>query len=161
MSDNKDFLKFVGQECLFLLKAVFIAVVTNLIQFIGRKYEGDYSSFMFAGSNYRYNLFFYILGHVLFFAFLIVAYGRFWKNMQEEIKNYNTLHIVGLCIIALVFAFGMLVALVFCNLALLGLVDNMKPEFLFDVTLFGFPIVTFAYMILIVIQPVIQMRKGN
>ena len=161
MSENKNFLKFVGQESLFLLKAVFIAVVTNLIQFIGRKYEGDYSSFMFAGSNYRYNPFFYILGHALFFAFWAVAYGRFWKNMQEEIKNFKTSKIVGVCLIALAFAFTMLVALVFCNLALLGLVDNMKPEFLFDFTVFGWPIVTFAYMILIVIQPVIQMRKSK
>ncbi|MBQ9199358.1 MAG: hypothetical protein IJ141_04200 [Lachnospiraceae bacterium] len=151
MSDNKDFLRFIGQECLFLLKAVFISVVTNLIQFIGRKYEGDYSSFMFAGSNYHYNLLFYILGLLLFFAFLIATYVRFWKSRQEEIKFFAKSKIVGIGVIALVFAFGMLVALVICNLALLGLGDNMKPKFLFDFTVLGWPIITLIYVMIIVI----------
>ena len=151
MSDDKIFLKFVGQECLFLLKAVFIAVVTNLIQFIGRKYEGDYSGFMFAGSNYHYNFLFYILGILLFFAFLIAAYVRFWKSRQEDIKKFVKLKIVGIGVIALVFSFGMIVALVICNLALLGLGDNMKPKFLFDFTVLGWPIITFIYVMIIVI----------
>lgn len=151
VSEDKGFLKFVGQECLFLLKAVFIAAVANLVQFIGRKYEGDYSSFMFAGSNYHYDFLFYILGILLFFAFLIAAYFRFWKGRQEEIKNFVKSKIVGISVIALVFAFGMLVALVICNLALLGLGDNIKPKFLFGLTVFGWPIMTFIYVIMIVI----------
>lgn len=151
MSEDRGFIKFVGQECLFLLKAVFIAAVANLVQFIGRKYEGDYSSFMFAGSNYHYNFLFYILGILLFFAFLTAAYGRFWKKRQEEIKNFKSSKIVGIGVIALTFALGMLVALALCNLALLGLGDNIKPKFLFGLTVFGWPIVTFIYVMMIVI----------
>ena len=38
-----------------------------------RSYEGDYSSFIWSGSEYRYNPFFYMLGLALFVGFMIIA----------------------------------------------------------------------------------------
>lgn len=54
-------LKMLGAEVLYLLVSVIIAGLATLLQIVGRTYEGDHSSFIWSGSDYRYNPLFYML----------------------------------------------------------------------------------------------------
>lgn len=66
-------LKMFGAEVLYLLASTIVAGLAALLQTVGRSYEGDYSSFIWSGSEYRYNPFFYMLGLALFVGFMIIA----------------------------------------------------------------------------------------
>ena len=66
-------LKIFGAEVLYLLASTIVAGLAALLQTVGRSYEGDYSSFIWSGSEYRYNPFFYMLGLALFVGFMIIA----------------------------------------------------------------------------------------
>ncbi|MCR5109149.1 MAG: hypothetical protein K6B28_13425 [Lachnospiraceae bacterium] len=65
-------LKIFGAEVLYLLASTIVAGLAALLQTVGRSYEGDYSSFIWSGSEYRYNPFFYMLGLALFVVFMII-----------------------------------------------------------------------------------------
>ncbi len=143
----KDNLKIIGAEALYLLASAVVAGIAALVQLIGRTYEGDYSSFIFSGSNYRYNMFFYIIGLVLFIGFMIAGYGFF---LQKRIGSLGQV-VTGLKIlffaVAFLFAIVMLAAIVFCLFLVVGLNDNMRPEILFQVTGVGWPIFCLIFMI--------------
>ncbi|MBR1773520.1 MAG: hypothetical protein IJ749_06430 [Eubacterium sp.] len=81
-------MKIFGAEVLYLLASTIVAGLAALLQTVGRSYEGDYSSFIWSGSEYRYNPFFYMLGLALFVGFMIAGYIFFLKKRMF----YFTIH---------------------------------------------------------------------
>ena len=79
MDKTNTGLKVIGAEALYLLTSAIVAGLAALIQMIGRTYDGDYSSFIWSGSNYRYNVFFYVIGLALFVGFIIAGYKYFLR----------------------------------------------------------------------------------
>ena len=73
-------LKMLGAEALYLLASVIVAGLASLLQMVGRSYNGDYSNIIFSGSNYTYNIFFYLIGMALFVGFMIAGYKFFLKK---------------------------------------------------------------------------------
>lgn len=145
----KDSLKVIGSEALYLLVSSIVAGIAALIQLIGRTYVDDYSSFIFSGSNYRYNAFFYILGLTLFVGFMLTGYRFFLKEKISGLRQSGVALKIVFPVIAVVFALLILAVIVLCYLLITGLNDNMKPEILFQITGFGWPIFSLVLMIII------------
>ena len=101
-------LKIIGAEALYLLASAVVAGIAALIQMIGRTYEGDYSDFIFSGSNYRYNVFFYIIGFVLFIGFMIAGYVVFLRKKIRSLRQCGLALKILFPVVALFMALAML-----------------------------------------------------
>jgi hypothetical protein len=143
----KDTLKIFGFEALYLLASVIVAGLASLLQIAGRSYEGDYSSFIFSGSNYQYNVFFYFLGLALFVGFMIAGYKFFLKERISGLSQAGVLPKIVFPVIAVFFSVLMIAAIVFCLFLITGLTDNMRPEWMLNLTGFGWPIFCLVFMI--------------
>ena len=142
-------LKIIGAEVLFLTISVAVAVVCAYVQFIGRIHKGDYSNIIFAGSNFTYNIIFYLLGLVLFVGIMTAGYKLYLKNRIKDLKGANVGFKILFAAVACLFAFAMLVGLAFALFLILGLNDNMSPKLLFNITGFGWPIFCLVFMLAI------------
>ena len=152
MDRFKPGLKVIGAEALYLLTSAIVAGLAALIQMIGRTYEGDYSSFIWSGSNYRYNALFYIIGLVLFVGFMIAGYKLFLHKMIIYLSQSGIVLKILFFSIALIFSIAVLAIIVMCYFLITGLTDNLKPEFMAQVTGLGWPIFTLVFMIVIGIR---------
>lgn len=136
-----------------MLLNIIFACISETLQLLEKKYLGDYSSVLFSGSYYSYNIFFYLLGLCAYVLYIIFSYRNFFSERIAIFKNgswkWKALYIIT----ALLFSFLMLVALVFMDFYNMGMATtaNMQPEILFYFAMFGFPIGTTIYMILIVV----------
>ena len=143
----RTYLKMLGAEALYLTVLVIVAGLASLLQFVGRSFKDDYSGFIWSGSVYRYNPFFYILGLVLFLGVMVAGYVFFLK---ERIKGLNQSGIalkIIFPVIAVIFAVLMLAAIVFVLFLMMGLTDNMRPDWMLNLTCFGWPVFTLIFMI--------------
>ena len=154
----KDKFKILGAEILYLLAVTVISGLATLIQTIARIYDGDYSSFIWSGSNYRYNVFFYILGVVIFVGSMIAGYTFFLKKRIRDLNQSDMILKILFPVMAAIFAVIMLAAIVCCLLIVVGISDNMRPELLFNLTTFGWPIFTLVYMTVV---EIIAVKKWN
>lgn len=145
----KNETRIIGSEALFLLASSVVAGIAAMIQMIGRRYDGDYSGFIFSGSNYTYNVFFYIAGLIIFVGFMIAGYRFYLQKRISSIGKSGVVSKVIFSIVALVFALVMLATLVLCFFLIIGLNDNMKPDVLFQLTGFGWPIFSLIFMIVV------------
>ena len=143
----KAYLKMFGTEALYLLASVIVAGLATLLQMAGRTYEGDYSSFIWSGSEYRYNAFFYMLGMALFVGFLIAGYRFFLKERISVLGQAGIAPKIIFPVIAVIFAVLMLAAIVFVLFLMTGLTDNMRPDWMLNLTCFGWPVFTLFFMI--------------
>jgi len=143
----KDYYGMFGSEVLYLLASVIVAGLATLLQIVGRSYEGKYSSFIWSGSEYRYNDFFYILGMILFVGFMITGYKFFLKERISSLSQVGIVPKIIFSIIALFFSILMLAAIVFSLYSMTGLTDNMRPLWMAYVTCFGWPIFSLIFMI--------------
>ena len=143
----KKNMKIIGAEAIYMFASAVVAGIAALIQMIGRTYEGDYSGFIFSGSNYRYNLFFYIIGLVLFIGFMIAGYRFFLQKRIRSLGQAGTGLKILFFAVALLFAIVMLAVLVFCSFLVAGLNDNIRPKILFQITGFGWPLFCLIFLI--------------
>lgn len=153
----KDNLKVHGFEALYLLAMVIVACISSLMQLVGRKYVGEYSSFIFSGNNYEYNIFFYFLGLAVFIGLMFILYKYF---LNKKISGLSSAEIgvkVVFPIIALLFSALMLIAILVILIVVSGF-DNMLPESMFEFTLFGWPIICMVYMIFVEVTVI---KNGN
>ena len=144
----KENLKVFGFEALYLLATVIVAGLSSSIQLIGREYESDYSSFIFSGHNYSYNAFYYIFGIAIFIGFMIAVYIRFLKAKMAGVNWSGLAPKVLFPSIALLFSILMIIVILMFLLVISGY-DNMCPEELFILTLFGWPAFCFIFMVCI------------
>ena len=143
----KNAMKILGFEALYLLAAVIVAGLSALIQMIGRTYAGDYSSFIFSGSNYSYNPILYTLGLVIFIGFMLAGYVFFLKKKITGLSEPGLLPRILFPVIAAIFSLLIIAAVVVCEVLILGMNDNMRPEAMFVLTNFGWAILCFGFMI--------------
>lgn len=148
----KNYLKLYGFECLFLLFACMIAALSCMIQCIGRNFLTDYSSFIFSGSIYKYNLVFYILGLIVFISSIFSVDKMFFRKKISFLGEPGLPRKIVWGVIAALFGVIMIIALAASLFLILGLNDNMRPEILSNITGFGWPIFTFLYMTYIAIS---------
>lgn len=144
----KENLKVFGVEIIYLLTTIVVACISSLIQLIGRAYEGEYSSFIFSGSEYTYSYFFYFLGMGVYIGFMIVWYKYFLKKRIIGLSGPGIADKIVFLIIALVFSVLMLFALFISALYVLEF-DNMNPDYFLGFTLFGWPVFCFVFMVCI------------
>lgn len=144
--------KIIGAEALYLLASAVVAGIAALIQMIGRTYEGDYSGFIFSGSNYRYNVFFYIIGFVLFIGFMIAGYVVFLRKKIRSLRQCGLALKIMFPVVALFMALAMLAMIVLGHFMITGLNDNMRPAVMFLITAYGWPAFSLVFMIVVEIQ---------
>ena len=140
-------LKILGAESIYLLASVIVAGLATLLQLVGRSYEGDYSSFIWSGSEYKYNPFFYLLGMAVFVGFMIAGYKFFLKERIKELKKSGVAPKIIFPVISVIFSILMLAAIVFVLFLMTGLTDNMRPDWMSSLTGFGWPIFSLVFMI--------------
>lgn len=149
MDRTKTGLKIIGAEALYLLTSSIVAGLAALVQMIGRTYDGDYSSFIWSGSIYRYNAFFYMLGLMVFVGFMIAGYMFFLKKRIVYLSQSGVALKILFFAVALVFSIVVLAVLVMCYFLITGLTDSMKPGLMFQITGYGWPIFTLVFMTVI------------
>lgn len=144
----KNNLKVFGFEALYLLASVIAAGISSIVQLMGREYESDYSSFIFSGHNYTYNYFFYIVGMVFFIGFMIAGYKYFLSKKMAGVNWSGLAQKIVFTVIALLFSL-LMVAVILIFLIVISGYDDMRPEELFKLTLFGWPVFCCIFMICI------------
>ncbi len=138
--------KLILRELLFLLIAIALAAVAAMIQTIGKEFSGKSSSFIFSSTNYDYNILAYILGMVLFLGGLWVVYHFLVKKYMTALGEDSGIR-VAFGLLAFIFSAAMLAAIVFTLFAMVGMASNLKPDWMMLFTVIGWPILTFAFMI--------------
>ena len=147
--------KLILRELLFLLIAVALAVASAMIQTIGKEFSGKSSSFIFSSKNYDYNAPAYLLGMVLFLGGTWVAYHFLLKKCMVALtEDGGTRVIFG--VLAFLISAAMLAANAFTLFAMMGMGSSLKPDWMMLFTVIGWPIITFAFMIGMMI---LEMRK--
>ena len=146
------YFKYLGMECLYLLTLIVTALLAGLVQFIGRKYIGSHSGFLFSGSDYRYNVFAYLAGILLFAGYIFLSYKKFVKKHEEKIAEFTWQFKLILILVMLLFCVAMFFCLVMESFLILGLGDDMEPYNLLLVTGIGWPAATAVYISVIMIR---------
>ena len=149
-------LKIFGAEFLYLLASTIVAGLAALLQTVGRSYEGDYSSFIWSGSEYRYNPFFYMLGLALFVGFMNAGYIFFLKKRMIYLNQKGITPKIVFLGVAVIFSLLMIATIVFGLFLMTGLTDNMRPNWMLNMTGFGWPVFCLVFMI---IAEVLVVRK--
>ena len=91
LSMGKKFFKLLGVECLYLLAAIVVAALANMIQLIAKEYAGEHSSFIFRGDVYKYNIYAY-LGCILVCAeFILLCHTHLVKKFAKNISELHPL----------------------------------------------------------------------
>ena len=152
--------KVYGAEALYLLSSVLVAGASTFIQTIGKVYVGEHSSFIFKGNDYTYNPLFYWLGLSLFVSFMITGYVFFLRKRISALSRSGIASKIFFTIIAVIFSVLMLVVNVVCYISILGLGDNLRPEKLLGITIFGFPLFCLILMIVAEILAVCNKEKN-
>ena len=138
--------KLILRELLFLLIAVALAVASAMIQTIGKEFSGKSSSFIFSSKNYDYNVLAYLLGMVLFLGGMWVAYHFLLKKCMVALtEDGGTRVIFG--VLAFLISAAMMAANAFMLFAMMGMGSSLKPDWMMLFTVIGWPIITFAFMI--------------
>ena len=143
----KEYLKLIGAEIVYMLIVYAGVFVASETQFLGRKYIDHYSSFIFSGDMYRYNIVAYTAGLAIFAAILYVGYAFWLKKFIPRLAECNWWKKTIFCVVGLVLSFGELVILVLIYLFKLGLGDDMGPSIMFLITTIGWPVVTGIFII--------------
>ena len=138
--------KLILREILFLLIAVALAGAFAMFQTIGKEFAGESSSFIFSSTNYDYNVLIYVLGVTLFLGGLLVTYHFLLKKYMPALKEESGIRVV-FGVLAFLFSVVMLAVLAFALFAMVGMAGNLKPDWMMFLTVIGWPILTFTFMI--------------
>ena len=140
-------LKVIGAEAAYLLTAVIVAGIASMLQMAGRTQKAVNTSFIFREERYSYNMFFYILGFVLFAGFLYAGYRFFLKERIALLWEADRATRVVFVMVAILFAMVMWVCLFLCAFMTMGLNIDMEPAGLLYLTLIGWPFLCAIFMI--------------
>ena len=143
----KEKLKLLGAEFLFMLCVIIVSAFSGTLQFACRGTGENYRGILFAGTIYRYNILTYILGVVMFAAFVYYAYIKYFKNVVRSFRKEGSFMKFFYVVIALITSFLMFAAMIGCDLFMLGLNDEIRPEALFYLTGFGWPVFILVFML--------------
>lgn len=143
----RKYLQVIGAEAAYLLAAVIVAGIASMLQMAGRTQKAVNTSFIFREERYSYNMFFYILGFVLFAGFLYAGYRFFLKERIALLWEADRATRVVFVIVALMCSFIMLVCLILCSALMLGMTGDMEPAGLLYLTLIGWPFLCAMFMI--------------
>ena len=158
----KAILKMLGAESLYLLASVIVAGLASLLQMVSRSYDGDYTDIIFSGSNYTYNVFFYLFGLALFLVFMIAGYKFFLKKRITGLNQAGIIPKILFAVIAVIFAMLMLAAIaLLCFFFITGLNNNVSPVWMGYITFWGWPIFTLAFMIVVEILVSSKTKLSN
>lgn len=153
-------LHIVAKESLYMLLLSGVACGAALVQTLFRKYVGDYSSFIFSGSNYQYNYFMYFLGAAIYFFCVVFFYK---KLLAQDFKNITKIRILYriICWIVLIFWLVMVIIAEFLGLffLVLGMTTNLQPEAFMVFSLVGWPGITFLFLVIVNIHDFDQVKK--
>ncbi len=147
---GKKYFRLLGTECLYLLATILAAMVGNMIQFIGREYIGEHSSFIFRGDVYKYNTFAYITGIFVFAEFVLLCHKRIVKKFTGNISDLHPALKVSYMLVVPLFGVLMFMSLLSELYFLLETGDAMSPEILFGITVVGWPVIMSVYMIILI-----------
>ena len=111
------------------------------------------SSFIFSSINYDYNVWIYILGIVLFLSGVLVMYHCLLKKYITALKEDNGIRVV-FGILAFLLSAGMVAVLAFSLFAMVGMSGNLKPDWMMLFTVIGWPILTFLFLIVMMIREI-------
>ena len=141
----------LGWEVLYMLCITLAAAGGAALQYVGRIEAGDDKHIIFSGTLYRYNLFFYLMGLLIFVSVIALFYTKIFSKKLAGFGKRSIWIKIAYIMIDLLFSFVMLAAMVFEALMILGLNDDMLPQGLFFVTGFIWPTSVFVYMLLIMV----------
>lgn len=159
MGQGKRFWIIIGKESLYMLAMSLIACVAALIQTIAKKYVGDYSSFIFSGSNYQYNFVLYACGLLLFVGAAILLYKLILAKDFKKIDEITIPLRIVIWLMLVIWGIVMLAAIVFVLfMCILGLSNNLLPGFCLAVTMFGWPILIVIFLVVMSVKNLIKKR---
>ena len=143
--------KLILREILFLLIMIALAGVSAMIQTIGKDFAGKSSSFIFSSTNYDYNVLIYILGMAVFLGGMLVTYSFLLKKHMPVLKEESGIR-VAFGLLAFFFSVTMVATNALALFAMVGMAGNLKPDWMMLFTVIGWPILTFTFMIGIMIR---------
>ena len=143
----KKTLKLIGIESLYLLAVTLVYLIATALQYVKKKFVGESTSFMFNESAYSVNPFFYILGILIFAAFLFFSYKLFLRPRIDSLFNGKKSVAAAYIVVTFIFMFVMLIAETLVFVFGIGFANTIKPEFLMYVSWTGFPTAVFLLMI--------------
>ena len=132
----------MGSLVLYMVLTVLSAGLCFFIQTLGKEFLGQWSGFLFAGDSFRYNYVMYVIGLAVFCTSLSLMYKYI---VQKKLETYS-INKVAAVIVVILMCIVMFAALVFVSFVILGMNSSLKPEVLFYITIFGWPIGTMIYM---------------
>ncbi len=148
---NKEALKAIGSEVLLLLAMCVLTAAAMAGQMAGRKHLGHHSSIIFAGENYKYNYLIYFIVLAAFCAAVWFAYRFILKKHIGGLFKAHAGYTIAYILLPIVFLFLTVLALAIVAVLILGLGDQMFPEALFLITLFGIPFANTVFVIVMYI----------
>lgn len=151
--------KFLGLDVLYSIVLVIVAVACSLIQCIGITPDLPAGLIDFELINVKYNLFAYFAGTVIYAAFLFFSFKKFLKTKYSDYPIRSAGVVIMHFMISAVFCFIMFIGLIFASLMLIGYDISLNPEFLLFITVFIWPIVSFALMNAALIVYLIKTKK--
>ena len=157
----KEKTKVIGFECLYLFFVIAASVACDAFQFVGKKLVSDYSDFLFAGSEYKYNPLAYIFGAVLFITCLYALYYWVLKKRIDSLNEYRPGFVIVYVLIALALSFLMFGIHVVELVLLLEINNNILPEFCQFLTTFGWPVATFFFTLGALLKPLVDKKLGK
>lgn len=101
MSNKKAFGKLIAFESIYMLIVIAIACACSLLQIVNKRFDSTYSSFIFSGTNYKYNYFFYFLGFVLFITISFVTYKLVFAKHFELFFRVHRIYVNALCLFSI------------------------------------------------------------
>ena len=143
----KGKLKLIGFEILYLLLVTIASLPANAVQFLGKRKPAEFSQVIYGGIDYKYNplaYFFgvFIFGSAVYFLYIWILKDRLTK---ESIKGvaFKIVYVLT----SLLLSFIMFIIQCIELTLILGLNDNILPEFGQFVTVFVWPVILFAFPI--------------
>ena len=147
---GKKFVKLLGVECLYLLGAILATMLGNMIQYIGKEYIGEHSSFIFRGDVYKYNMYAYIAGVAVFVEFILLCHKLLVRKFAGNISELHPACKAVYMLVVPVFGVLMVLGLLSELYIFLESGDALSPEILFLATVAGWPVITVVYMLIVI-----------
>lgn len=153
MSNKKVFGKLIAFESIYMLIVIAIACACSLLQIVNKRFDSTYSSFIFSGTNYKYNYLFYFLGFVLFITISFVTYKLVFAKYFDLISQINIGFKIISWVVLVIFSALMVLCITFVLfVTVLGLSANLLPDSLFIITVVGWPVIILVFLTVEIIR---------
>ena len=136
----------LGWIFLYMLMMIVAAGICEFIQYLGKIYDGPWSSFVMDGDNFRFNYLSYTIGILLFLVILFFSYRFILKKKFETNTLYRYEKIVAV-ILVIFLSILMVVGLVAESILILGFTNNIGPDSMLWLTVLGWPAITMVFVL--------------